>query len=87
MQLDPDQIKVLPAFPCACTRPKHYAEFTKENVLLCSESSIFDPDPKQSLWIGGDTDSKPDLVKLVDLDIPERVGAKYTKFGLATSTQ
>ena len=31
------------------------------------------------MWMGGDTDSKPDLAKLVDLEIPERDDVKYIK--------
>ena len=84
MRLDTEKIKVVPAIGCDCTEVCHFATFTKNNMLICSESSIFKPDMKQSMWIGvSESDNyKPNLTKLVDLEIPRRVGANYTKFGI-----
>ena len=82
MKLSQDQIKISPAFICKCTNVSHYAIFRKENLLRCSESTIYNANPRQLLWMGEDLCSKPDLPELLRLEIPEKVGADYQKFGI-----
>ena len=84
MLLDKDQIKVSPAVICNCNSAlnKHDATFKKQFLVCSEDSTIFDPDPKQSMWRSDDTNLKPDLSKLLDLDVPKRVGAQYEPFGI-----
>ena len=82
MHLDGDRIKFSPAVFCSCSGVRHFAEFAKD-FLRCSESTVSKPDPKQALWMGKVVKSgKPELPELLELKIPERVGKRYTTFGI-----
>ena len=86
MRLGGDKMGISPAGICPCTKvkEKHFARFTRrgsEYFLLCLQN-IFEPDEKQMLWMGNETaNTKPTLPQLMRLKIPEKVGAKYRKFG------
>ena len=86
MRLGGDKMGISPAGICPCTKvkEKHFARFTRrgsEYFLLCLQN-IFKPDEKQMLWMGNETaNTKPTLPQLMRLKIPEKVGAKYRKFG------
>ena len=83
MQLD---INSLPAVVCPCRKLqyKHHATFEKRSgkfFLRCPKTTSI-PDEKQLLWTSSDTaNSKPTLPQLIQLNIPERVAAKYVEFG------
>ena len=89
MNIDADQIKILPATICSCDEVEepHYATFetppnSEKYYLSCSESTTH-PNEKQLLWMGDATaNSKPTLPQLMRLNIPEKVGVSYRAFGI-----
>ena len=86
MCLDRDQIDISPAVVCPCRKmeEKHFATFKKcgDNYFLRCSQSTTEPDEKQCLWLGDAKDnSRPTLPQLMRLQIPEKVGPHYRKFG------
>ena len=58
MLLNKYQVKVSPAIICTWSSVRHYATFAN-SMLCCSESSIYSPNPKQSLWMGEGNQTLP----------------------------
>jgi GTPase SAR1 family protein len=91
MRLKKDQIKISPAVVCSCgeVEDPHHAKFVKPRTsmsyfLECLEcrGEIVEPNDKQLLWVGNAaSNTKPTLPQLMRLQIPEKVGVNYKKFG------
>ena len=84
MQLD---VTISPAVVCSCPKvqEKHFPTFEKchgKFLLRCRPRKKSVPDDKQLLWMTNAADnSTPTLPQLMRLQIPERVGVYYRKFG------
>ena len=80
------KIKLSPAVVCSCKEECHHATFVKlrtsdKYCLDCSGKRL-KPSDKDLLWMGGATaNAKPTLLQLMRLNIPERVGVAWEKFG------
>ena len=78
-----DHVKISPAVVCPCRkiREKHHAAF--EKCLLRCRNYTSKPDEKHLIWMGSDTpDSRPTLPQMMRLNIPEKIGVNYEKFGI-----
>ena len=91
MRLKKDQIKISPAVVCSCgeVEEPHHTKFVKPRTsmsyflecLECPEETV-KPNDKQLLWVGNAaSNTEPTLPQLMRLQIPEKVGVNYTKFG------
>ena len=86
------EIEISRAFPCPCpaVRDSHSASIHQSLdstwFLRCSktEKNVGPAEDKHRVWLETPVTEKekPSLPKLLDLEIPERVGADYRKFGI-----
>ena len=86
------EIEISHAFPCPCSavRDSHSASIHQSpdstRFLRCSKTgkNVGPAEDKHRVWLETPVTEKekPSLPKLLDLEIPERVGADYRKFGI-----
>ena len=86
------ELEISPAFLCSCPKVSEshsasvYQSIDSKRFLRCSKTGN-DVGPAQEehrMWLETPVieKEKPSLPKLLDLEIPERVGADYRKFGI-----
>ena len=86
------ELEISPAFLCSCHKVSEshsasvYQSIDSKRFLRCSKTGN-DVGPAQEehrMWLETPVieKEKPSLPKLLDLEIPERVGADYRKFGI-----
>ena len=86
-------IEILPAFICPCSKSSIDTHFSSlhssidsKKFLRCSETgkNAGPVEKKQRLWLDTPVTEtmKPSLPKLLDFNIPEKVGSNYYNFGI-----
>ena len=85
------KISIDRAFPCHChggceTHSASVHQFKSDWLLRCSRTgkNVGNAQEKHKVWLDTSTieKEKPSLPKLLRLDLPEKVGANYRKFGI-----
>ena len=86
------KIEISPAFICPCPRePRDHTasvyQFKSQWFLNCSivENNVGAAEKKHIMWLDNSAITetmKPSLPKLIDLQLPKRIGSRYLDFGI-----